>query len=358
MTTVMILAGGTGGHVYPALAVARKLRDQGVVVVWVGTRRGLEARVVPAAGFEMEWITIRGIRHKGYTSWLLMPLRLAVAMFQSWRIMRRLRPDAVLAMGGFVAAPGGLVARLLRRPLLIHEQNAIAGLTNRWLAYIADTVMCGFPEAFGTLPGARHVGNPVRDEILALPAPTERLGARQGPLRILVVGGSQGAHVFNTVMPEAMARVAHQLSPQVWHQAGRNGRESTERAYRASMVEARVTAFIDDMAQAYAWADLLICRAGAMTIAEIAAAGIAAILVPYPHAVDDHQTANARFLNDRDAAVLVPQSEFDAARVAELLAGFAANRELLQKMAINARTCAVPDATEAVARLCVEAVHA
>ncbi len=358
MTTVMIIAGGTGGHVYPALAVARELRDQGVAVVWVGTRRGLEARVVPTAGFEMEWVTIRGFRRKGWLSWLLMPIRLGVAMFQSWRIMRFRRPDAVLAMGGFVAAPGGIVARLLRRPLLIHEQNAIAGLTNRWLAYIADTVMCGFPEAFWTLPGARHVGNPVRAEILAMAPPTERLIARQGSLRILVVGGSQGAHVFNTVMPEAMARIAHKLSTQVWHQAGRDRRESTERAYRTSMVEARVTEFIDDMAQAYAWADVLICRAGAMTIAEIAAAGIAAILVPYPHAVDDHQTANARFLSERDAAVLVPQPEFDAARVADLLAGFAVNRELLQKMAINARSCAVPDAAEAVARMCLEAANA
>ncbi|MHB8346935.1 MAG: undecaprenyldiphospho-muramoylpentapeptide beta-N-acetylglucosaminyltransferase [Acidiferrobacterales bacterium] len=358
MTTVLIIAGGTGGHVYPALAVARELRDQGVAVVWLGTRRGLEARVVPAAGFEMEWVTIRGFRRKGWLSWLLMPIHLGVAMFQSWRIMRSRRPNAVLAMGGFVAAPGGVVARLLRRPLLIHEQNAIAGLTNRWLAYIADTVMCGFPEAFGTLPGARHVGNPVRAEILAIAPPTERLTTRQESLRILVVGGSQGAQVFNTVMPEAIAKIAHQISPQVWHQAGRNRRESTERAYRASMVEARVTEFIDDMAQAYAWADVLVCRAGAMTIAEIAAAGIAAILVPYPHAVDDHQTANARFLSERDAAVLVPQPEIDAARVAELLAGFAANRELLQKMAINARACAVPDATEAVARLCLEAANA
>ncbi len=358
MSTVMIIAGGTGGHVYPALAVARELRDQGVVVVWVGTRRGLESRVVPAAGFEMEWVTIRGLRRKGWLSWVLLPLRMGVAMFQSWRIMRRRRPDAVLAMGGFVAAPSAVMARVLRRPLLIHEQNAVAGLTNRWLAYIADTVMCGFPEAFGMLPGARHVGNPVRAEILALPAPTERLNARQGPLRILVVGGSQGAHVFNKVMPEAIARLVRQISPQVWHQSGRSDRESTERAYRASMAEARVTAFIDDMAQAYAWADVLICRAGAMTIAELAAAGVAAILVPYPYAVDDHQTANAKFLSDRDAAVLVPQAEFDAVRVAELLAGFAANRELLLKMAINARACAVSDATETVARLCLEAFHA
>ncbi len=358
MTTVLIIAGGTGGHVYPALAVARELRAQGVTVVWAGTRRGLEARVVPAAGFEIEWITIRGLRRTGWLSWLLLPLRLAVAMFQSWRILRRRRPDAVLAMGGFVAAPGGLVARVLRRPLLIHEQNAVAGLTNRWLAYIADTVMCGFPEAFGTLPGARHVGNPVRAEILALPLPAERLSDRTGPLRVLVIGGSQGASVFNKIMPEAVAALSHQYAPEVWHQTGRTERERTDRAYRSTAAKAKVTAFIDDMAQAYAWADVLVCRAGAMTIAELAAAGVAAILVPYPHAVDDHQTANARFLSDRDAAVLVTQAEFSAQRVAELLAGFAANRELLLRMASNARACAVPDATEAVARLCLEAANA
>lgn len=358
MTTVLIMAGGTGGHVYPALAVARELRDKGVNVVWVGTRAGLEARVVPAAGFQMDWIRIRGLRRTGWLSWLLLPLRLAFAMFQSWRIMRRRRPDAVLAMGGFVAAPGGIVARLLRRPLLIHEQNAIAGLTNRWLAYIADSVLCGFPEAFGTLPGARHVGNPVRADILALPSPEERLVGRQGPLRILVVGGSQGASVFNQTVPDAIGRLLQHVSFDVWHQTGRTERERTERRYRQLTDQARVTAFIEDMAQAYAWADVLICRAGAMTISEIAAVGVAAILVPYPFAVDDHQTANARFLSDRDAAILVTQEEFSAARIAELLFGFAENRNVLLKMASNARACAVPDATETVARLCMEAAHA
>jgi len=358
MTTVLIMAGGTGGHVYPALAVAQELRNQGAAVVWVGTRKGLEARVVPAAGFKMEWIRIRGLRRTGWLSWLLLPLRLAVAMFQSWRIMRRQRPNAVLAMGGFVAAPGGIVASLLRLPLLIHEQNAVAGLTNCWLAYLADTVMCGFPEAFGTRPGVRHVGNPVRAEILALPAPAERLGGRNGPLRILVVGGSQGARQFNHVIPEAIERLSRQFAPEIWHQTGRVDRERTERAYRQTTAQVRVTAFIDDMAQAYSWADVLICRAGAMTIAELAAAGVAAILVPYQHAVDDHQTENAKFLSERDAAILVTQAEFSALRIAELLSGFAANRELLLKMASNARACAVPDATEAVARLCLEAAHA
>ncbi len=358
MTTVMVIAGGTGGHVYPALAVARELRNQGIAVVWVGTRRGIEARVVPAAGFDLECITMRGLRRTGWMSWVLMPVRLGIAVFQVWRIMRRRRPDAVLAMGGFVSAPGGLVAWLQRCPLLIHEQNAVAGLTNRWLAYLATTVMCGFPEAFGTLPGARHVGNPVRAEILALPEPVARMAGRDSPLRILVVGGSQGALVFNKVVPEAVAGLTHRFSLQIWHQAGRSERQRTEQAYRMATADARVTEFIDDMAQAYGWADVLICRAGAMTIAEIAASGVAAILVPYPHAVDDHQTANARFLSDRDAAVLIPQGEFDVARVTELLAGFATNRALLQKMAINARACAVTDATDTVARLCLEAANA
>ncbi len=358
MTRVLIIAGGTGGHVYPALAVARELRNRDVDVVWVGTRSGLEARVVPAAGFQMEWIRIRGLRRKGWVSWLLLPLRLAFAMFQSWRIMRRRRPDAVLAMGGFVAAPGAIVARMLRRPLLIHEQNAVAGLTNRWLAYIADSVLCGFPEAFGTLPGARHVGNPVRGDILALPSPAERLAGRKGALRLLVIGGSQGARVFNQVVPEAVGRVSMQTSLEILHQTGRADRERTERAYRKVTEHAQVTAFIEDMAQAYAWADVLICRAGAMTISEIAAVGIAAILVPYPHAVDDHQTANARFLSERDAAILVTQEEFSPVRIADLLFGFAENRELLLKMASNARACAVPDASDTVATLCVEATYA
>ncbi len=357
-TKVLIMAGGTGGHVFPALAVADRLRAQGAEITWLGTRRGLEARVVPAAGYAMEWISIRGVRRTGVLGWLLMPARLLVAMFQSWRVLRHRRPHVVLAMGGFVSGPGAVMARLLRRPLLIHEQNAIAGLTNRWLSYIADVVMCGFPEAFGALPGVRHVGNPVRREILSLPLPQERMAKRSGRLRVLVVGGSLGAEIFNYILPHAVRAMPTELRPEIWHQTGRNKREATERAYDKGLVTTIVAEFIDDMAAAYHWADVVICRAGAMTIAELSAAGVASVLVPYPHAVDDHQTANARFLSARDAAIVIPQHDFTAAYLAEVLQSFASNREMLLKMAMQARACAAPDATDTVARLCLEAAHA
>ena len=356
MSSLLIVAGGTGGHVFPALAIAELLRHRGVTVTWLGTRQGLEARVVPAAGFAIDWLTIRGLRRSGIGSWLLLPWRLTVATWQAWRVLRRRRPRAVLAMGGFVAGPGGLVAWLTRTPLLIHEQNAIAGLTNRWLAWAADTVMSGFPQAFGALPGVRHVGNPVRAEIVRLPVPAERLAGRHGALRVLVVGGSRGAQVFNQMLPKALTQIKPEWRPELWHQAGRGQTDGLVHAYKAAGGGVRVNEFIDDMAAAYAWADVIVCRAGAMTLAEIAAVGLAAILVPYPYATDDHQTENARFLSERDAAILVPESEFSAARVAELLEGFASQREVLVKMAGHARACAMPDAADAAVQLCMEAM--
>lgn len=358
MTTILITAGGTGGHVFPALAVARALRDRGVRVIWLGTREGIEARVVPAAGFALETITIHSVRGGGWLRWLLLPMRLNLAMFQALRILRRCRPDAVLAMGGFAAGPGGLMASLLRIPLLVHEQNAVAGFTNRWLVHLADVVMAGFPEAFGERHGLHVVGNPVRAEIRTLPAPEQRYRERQGRLRLLVVGGSQGAAVFNETVPEAIRLLPDAQRPEIWHQSGQRDEVAVQARYREILPDARVTAFIDDMAAAYAWADLVICRAGAMTIAELAAAGVGAILVPYPHAADDHQSANARFLASRDAAVLLPQDECSATRLAELLADVAGNRETLARMAAQARGCAVPDATEAVVQLCLEQAHA
>lgn len=357
MTTIVIAAGGTGGHVFPALAVADYLRSKGVDVVWLGTRQGLEARVVPAAGFPVEWITIRGLRRRGLIDWLLLPFRLVRAMTQALRVLRRCHPRALLAMGGFVAGPGGLVAAALRIPVIVHEQNAVAGLTNRWLALVADQVLCGFPDAFPHRPGARHVGNPVRMPILHLPPPTERARSHSG-WRVLVVGGSQGAQVFNRVLPAAFALLTPAEQPEIWHQTGQRQHAETEQAYRAAGVTARVTPFIEDMAQAYAWADLVVCRAGAMTVAELAAAGVASILVPFPFATDDHQTANARFLADREAAILVPEHEFEVAHIAELLRGFAHRHDVLLQMAQHARACAMPDATVMVARLCLEAMHA
>ncbi len=353
----MVIAGGTGGHVFPGLAVAEYLRGQGLDVVWMGTRAGLESRAVPAAGFEVEWITIRSLRGRGITGWLLLPIRLVVAMTQSLRIMLRRRPDVVLAMGGFVAGPGGLVACLLRKPLLIHEQNAIAGLTNRWLALFADQILTGFPNAFKHRPRARHVGNPVRREIDKLPAPQFDT-VQQGRLSLLILGGSQGARIFNEVVPEALRQLAAQDSLDVRHQCGERWLETTRVAYQGVSAKVDVTAFIDDMAAAYRWADLIICRAGAMTIAELTVAGCAAILVPLPHAADDHQTANAKFLVDHEAAILLPQQEFSSARVCDLLAQFNRNRQLIMNMALNARRCAMPGAAETVGQLCMEALHA
>jgi UDP-N-acetylglucosamine--N-acetylmuramyl-(pentapeptide) pyrophosphoryl-undecaprenol N-acetylglucosamine transferase len=358
MSRVLIMAGGTGGHVFPGLAVARRLLERRVQVVWLGTRRGLEAHAVPASGLaiDMEWLNIQGVRRKGWLRWWLFPLTLLYAMAQAFRVLRRRKPDAVLSMGGFVAGPGGLMASLLGIPLLIHEQNAIPGMTNKWLAPLADQVLSGFPNAFGRHVVARPVGNPVRDEIAALPPPEERLAARRGRLRLLVVGGSLGARIFNDVVPDAVHELPAEGRPEIWHQCGRNAAETVRRSY--GDVPAKVTEFIDDMAQAYAWADVVLCRAGAMTIAEIAASGSAAILVPYLYAVDDHQTANARFLSERDAAVLVPTAEFNNARLCELLTGFAGNRELILKMAQAARQLAVIDAAETVAALCLERAHA
>lgn len=355
---VLIMAGGTGGHVFPGIAVARELINQQVRVVWLGTRTGLEARAVPACGLpiEMEWVAIRGLRRTGWQSWMRLPFALARAMFQAWRALRRRRPDVVLSMGGFVAGPGGLVAWLTRTPLVVHEQNAVPGMTNRWLASVATRVLTGFPGAFGAMTAAQHVGNPVRAEIIAIATPEERLGGRAGRLRLLVIGGSQGAQVFNDIVPQAVHAMAATERPEVWHQCGRGAEEQTRRAY--GEVVARVNEFIDDMAEAYAWADVVLSRAGAMTIAELAAAGCAAILVPYPHAVDDHQTANARFLADRDAAILLPQAELSRARLAEILGELTAHRDVLLKMAVAARACASPDAADAVAQVCLEIIHA
>jgi len=355
MKTILIMAGGTGGHVFPALAVARELRNRGARVLWLGTRAGIEARVVPAAGFEIDYITIKSLRGGGLLRWLLLPVRLNVAMWQSLRVLRRRRPNAALAMGGFASGPGALMVSVLGIPLVVHEQNAIAGLTNRWLAQLADRLLCGFPGAFGEKVGVHVVGNPVRPEILSLPDPETRFAARPGRLRLLIVGGSQGARVFNETVPAALRRLPESARPEVWHQTGSRDESTVASRYREFLPDARVAAFIDDMAAAYAWADLVVCRAGAMTVAELAVAGIGSILVPLPTAADDHQTANAHYLADRDAAVRLPQVECTAERLAELILDVSGNRSLLERMAIHARGCAVTDATEAVTHECLEA---
>ena len=341
---VVIAAGGTGGHVFPALAVAEVLRGQSVPVLWMGTRAGLEARAVPAAGIAIEWLEIGGLRGKGWGTRLRAPLALARACWQAGRILRRHRPRALLGMGGFVAGPGGLMAWLLRCPLVIHEQNAVAGLTNRILARLAARVLEAVPGTFPRGVGARHVGNPVRADIAALPAPATRFDRRDGPLRVLVLGGSQGARALNERLPAAFAALPAERRPRIRHQCGERHLEAARSAYAAAGVEAEVMPFIDDMAAAYGWADLVIGRAGAMSVAELAAAGVGALLVPFPHAVDDHQRANARWLEAAGAAVVVPEAELDARRLEQELSTLLSDRRSLARRAEQARALAQPRA--------------
>lgn len=345
----MIMAGGTGGHVFPALAVADALRAAGWQVVWLGARSGMEATLVPARGFEMAWMRFSGLRGKGIVAKLLLPLNLLVAFWQSARAIFARRPDVVLGMGGYISFPGGMMASLLNRPLAIHEQNSVAGLANRVLVHLADRVLVGFPDA---LAKGEFVGNPVRAEISRLAPPAERFAARSGPLRILVVGGSLGAAALNDVVPKALARIPAAARPLVTHQSGEKHIASLRANYAAAGVTAELVPFIEDMATAYAGADLVICRAGAITVAELAAAGVASLLVPFPFAVDDHQTTNAQYLVARGAAMLEPQALLSPEHLAGILGRL--TRDELRQMAERARNVAKPDATEAVARACME----
>jgi UDP-N-acetylglucosamine--N-acetylmuramyl-(pentapeptide) pyrophosphoryl-undecaprenol N-acetylglucosamine transferase len=354
--SVLIMAGGTGGHVFPGLAVARELIARGVSVSWLGTQRGVEARAVPAANLpiDIEWLSIRGVRGTGVLGWLKFPFMLAGAMLNAYRILRRRKPGLVLSFGGFVAGPGGLVAWLTRTPLVIHEANAIPGFTNKWLARLARRILTGFAGGFGSDARVAQVGNPVRREIAQLPTPTMRFKGREDTLRVLVVGGSLGARVFNDIVPQAVKQLS---GIEVRHQSGRTHAEATRAAY-GNHAGVQVSEFIDDMAEAYAWADVVIARAGAMTVAELSAAGCCAVLVPYPHAVDDHQTENARYLSTREAAVLLPQPEFTPTRLTQLLREFQNDRSRIQRTAEAARSLAVPDAAIAVADVCQEVLRA
>ena len=345
----MIMAGGTGGHVFPALAVADHLRALGWRVVWLGARTGMEATLVPKHGYEMAWVRFSGLRGKGLAAKLLLPLNLLVAFWQALRALRTQRPDVVLGMGGYIAFPGGMMAALLGRPLAIHEQNSIAGLANRVLAGVADHVLVAFPDA---LRNATFVGNPVREAIARIAPPAERFAGRNGPLRILVVGGSLGAAALNDIVPKALAQLPADVRPIVTHQSGAKHVDELRANYARASVEANAVAFIDDMARAYADADRVICRAGATTVAELAAAGVAAILVPFPFAVDDHQTTNARYLADAGAGVLVQQRDLAPDALAGMLRGF--SRERLLAMATKARALGKPDATRAVVDVCME----
>ncbi len=350
MTTLMVMAGGTGGHVMPAMAVADELKKQGWRIVWLATEGGMENRLIADKNYEVAVIRMSGVRGKGVMRWLGLPLKLLRACLQSRKALSQHQPAVVLGMGGFAAFPGGLMARLQKRPLVIHEQNSIAGLTNRTLARIATRVLAAFPSAFGDR--AELVGNPVRTDIAAIPQPEQRFFGRTGPLRLLVVGGSLGATALNDVVPQALAMMSPAERPRVIHQAGTKHIEQLKENYRMAGVEAECRAFIEDMAEMYAWCDLVICRAGALTIAEVSAAGVASVLVPFPHAVDDHQTHNAHYLSEYDAAVQVSQSKLTPSRLSEMLAGF--NRTSLQEMAERARSLGRPEATQSVANICME----
>jgi UDP-N-acetylglucosamine--N-acetylmuramyl-(pentapeptide) pyrophosphoryl-undecaprenol N-acetylglucosamine transferase len=351
---ILIMAGGTGGHVFPGLALARRLREQSLEVVWLGTARGLEARVIPAEGIPLEQLSVAGLRGKGLLSWLAAPFRLAVALAQALAVMRRHRPRVVVGLGGFVSGPGGVAAWLTHRPLLIHEQNAVAGFTNRCLAQLARVVLAAFPGSFGQHVHARVIGNPVRRDISALPPPAQRFAGRLGPVRILVIGGSQGAARLNAVVPFALKRLSGWLAFDVRHQAGERWLETGRASYAQAGVRADVRPFIEDMSEAYGWADLVICRAGALTVSELAAVGVGSILVPYPAAVDDHQACNAQYLVREGAAVLIPDRELTAERLATELQRLCAGRGKLLAMAERARLLAKPRAADELAASCLE----
>lgn len=354
--TVLIMAGGTGGHVFPALAAARVLRERGFEPVWLGTQRGLEAKLVPPQQIPIEWISFGGVRGKGALTLMAAPFKLAYAVWQSLRVMRRRNPSVVLGAGGFVSGPGGIAAWLTRRPLVIHEQNAVAGMTNRMLAKLATRVLEAFPSSFPSGTTAQAVGNPVRRDIAAMAPPAQRYAQHTGPLRVLIIGGSQGAARLNAAMPAALALMDAAVRPEVRHQAGERHLSTAQALYAQHQMVGDVRAFIDDMAAAYAWADLIVCRSGALTVSEIAAAGLPAIFIPFGAAVDDHQTRNARFLVDAQAAVLIPEGELTPPRLAaemqKLLSG---GRDLLLSMAIKARQLAITDADVRLADACVAA---
>jgi len=353
---VLIMAGGTGGHVFPALAVADELRSRGIPVVWLGTKAGIESRLVPQAGYPIEWMSITGLRGKNTLTLIFAPLRITMACWQALLVILRRNPCVVLGMGGFASGPGGLMAWMTRRPLVVHEQNAVAGLTNKILARFATTVLQAFPSAFKQ---ALITGNPVRQSICDINAPELRFKDKadnsQCALRLLVVGGSLGATKLNEIIPLALAKLDGNHRPDVIHQTGIRNIESAKAHYLDAGIEANVEAFIDDMPSAYEWADIVICRAGAMTVFELAAVGVASILIPYPFAVDDHQTFNAAYLENSGAAIVRQQSALSADWLAEQLQNFSKDRMRLLEMAITARKLAIPDSAQTITDICLKA---
>ncbi len=356
MKLLIVMAGGTGGHVYPALAIAKRLKENGVGVVWLGTREGLEAKVVPEQGIEIEWINIKGVRGTGLVRWLTMPLQLSRAVIQSLSVFKRRKPDALLSMGGFVAGPGGIAGRLMRKPLILHEANAVAGLTNKVLALIATRVMCAFPDTRGLPKNSLVVGNPVRETIIRLHG--EEKIRQSDRLNLLIIGGSQGAASFNETVPRAVLLIDESLRPQIRHQTGRGRSEAVAQNYRDNGVAADVREYLDDMAEHYAWADLIICRAGAMTIAEITTVGLPALIVPYPFAAGDHQMFNASYLVKNQAARLLPHADLEPKTLATELTVLLKDRSQLERMAQNSRNLAKIDATIKAAEICRQVLYA
>ena len=356
---IMIMAGGTGGHVYPALAVAEYLKEKGVPLLWLGTVNGLEARIVPGKGYQLLTINISGLRGKGLFKWIIAPSIVFIALIQTIKILVSRKPAAVLGMGGFVSGPGGIAAWLMRIPLCIHEQNAVVGMTNRLLAPMAHTVMAAFPNTFDKSSDVRVTGNPVRKEILnARIIKHQYKSEPDQKMRLLILGGSQGAQALNEIIPETLSILDGDVELEVRHQTGEKLFAETEMHYKSFNMKAVLEPFIEEMDKAYAWADIVICRAGALTITELATVGVASILIPYPFAVDDHQTANARYLSEHGGAILCPQSDLSKERLAELISGLYRSRERLNEMADAARKQAKPQATRQVSELCMEAAYA
>lgn len=351
--SVLIMAGGTGGHVFPALAVANVLQKQGINVEWLGTRGGIESNLVPGSEIPIHYINASGLRGKNIVSSIAAIVNLCSSVIQSIFIISKLKPACVLGMGGFVSAPGGLAAWFMRKPLVIHEQNTVAGSSNRLLAHFAKRVLAGYPIDIGNTK-SQYVGNPVRHEIASIKRP-ETHGDERETLKLLVLGGSLGAKPINEVLPEALNIIPEYERPQVWHQTGSLHIESVEKGYKRLGIDCRCEAFIDDIAEAYGWADVILCRSGALTVAEITAVGIASILVPLPYAIDDHQTENARWLVDNDAGLLLQQSKMTAEYLADLLLELNGNRGKLKVMAENAKNLAQQNSAEKVASICMEA---
>ncbi len=353
---ILIMAGGTGGHVFPGLAIAKDLQESKCKVVWLGTKRGIESRLVEEAGIDIEYINVGGLRGKSFRAFMRSVGKLMLAFFQSFVIILRQRPDVVLGMGGYVTGPGAIMAYIMRCPVIIHEQNAVAGGTNKLLSRIASLVIEAFPGSFPAHKNLRTFGNPVREDILSIPSPEVRLKDRDGPIKILVIGGSQGSLILNKTLPKAFRHLTSSVKLEVLHQAGKKTLQEAQKAYEGVPVGLYLVEFIDDMADAYAWADLVICRSGAMTVTELMTIGVPAILIPFSLAIDDHQTANARIMQEVGAAEIVHENELEGGKLTLVLRDWIQDRNNLKRRACLARSSAKPNATENIVKSCLNYV--